>query len=478
MRRLRRVVFLTHRWLGVFLALIMALWALSGVVMMYVSYPETREAERLAGLDPLDLSACCEGVAPPLGPIDGAMVEMLGGGPVLRWFGPQGPELASLSGLEAPAIDQALAGEIARTHFRNTFGAVPAMSIAPVDSDQWTLQVSRYAPLWKASFADGRRTDLYVSGRTGQVVLDTHASERFWNWLGAVPHWFYFSILRENGPLWSQVVIWASLLGAFVTVTGIYVGLVTLRRGKRHSPFRGIALWHHWAGLIFGLVTLTWVFSGFASMNPWGWLESQGPGRELQALAGRALEPNDVEALYRALAANPQPGVVSAEVVVQGGEPFAVLIRADGTRKRAALPDLTPAPLSPHRLAALARSAKPDVEIVSQGPIRHGDAYHYSHHSTPAVLPAWRAIYADAAATRLYFDPRTGELIGYADPARRSFRWWHSALHRLDFAGLRERPLWDVVMLVLLAGVSLLCLLGVWMGFRRVKRDLGRTGSK
>src|SRR5688500_7505016 len=66
----RRMTFLVHRWLGIALALLMVLWTLSGVVMMYVSYPETTAAERLAGLDPLDLSTCCDGVAAPVGPVE------------------------------------------------------------------------------------------------------------------------------------------------------------------------------------------------------------------------------------------------------------------------------------------------------------------------------------------------------------------------------------------------------------------------
>jgi hypothetical protein len=471
MRRVRRTLFLTHRWLGVALSLLMALWALSGFVMMYVSYPETSRTEQLAGLDPLDLSGCCEHVLFPWGPLASATVEMVDGQPVLRSTGPAGPMLTSLVASAEPAIGPREAARIARTHMRNAFGAAPPMRIEPVEGDQWTISVRRYAPLWKASFADTRGTALYVSGLTGQVVQDTHASERFWNWLGAVPHWLYFQVLRDNGPLWSQVVIYSSLLGTFLTVTGIYVGIVTWRRrGKRWSPFRGVALWHHWLGLVFGLVTLTWVFSGFASMNPWGWLASEGPGTELQSRAGRPLEAGDAETLVRSLAANPRPGIVSAEVTVQGGQAWAILVNRQGERRRASLPALAPAPLAEADLARLGPTAKPGTPIASQALIARGDAYHYSHHSTPALLPAWRVIYGDEDATRLYFDPRTGELIGFVDADRRAFRWWHLALHRLDFSGLRERPLWDVVVLPLLAGVSLLCLLGAWMGAWRLTR--------
>lgn len=464
------MAFLVHRWLGIALALLMAVWAISGITMMYVSFPETSTQERLAGLEPLDLSGCCENAALPEGPIESATVEMLAGRPVLRWIGPDGLGTIGLDGT-SPLVGAREAGAIARTHIRQAFGTALAPQVEQIDRDQWTVygRFRQHAPLYKVSFADDPGTVLYVSGKTGEVVQDTKAHERFWNWLGAVPHWLYFTTFREIQPLWYNVVVYASLLGIFLTVTGIYVGIRMYGRGKRRSPFRGIALWHHWTGLIFGIATLTWVLSGLASMNPWGWLESQGPGEELEALAGRPLAGADAAALVQALAANPPPGVVSAELAVQGGEQYAILVSANGSRSRAALPGLTPAPLEEAELSAKARAAKPDVAIASAGLISKGDAYHYSHHSE-AVLPAYRVIYANADETRIYLDPRTGELIGYADAAARAYRWWHYGLHRLDFGGLNARPLWDVVMLPLLAGVSLLCLLGVWMGWRRLRR--------
>jgi len=36
-----------------------------------------------------------------------------------------------------------------------------------------------------------------------------------------------------------------------------------------------LRLWHHWTGLVFGILTLTWLFSGLLSLNPWGTLESR-----------------------------------------------------------------------------------------------------------------------------------------------------------------------------------------------------------
>src|SRR6187455_2143809 len=114
----RRMTFLVHRWLGIALALLMALWTLSGFVMMYVSYPATSAAERAAGLDALDLSACCTQADLPA-TLDGAAVEMVAGRPVLRWSGPEGGALAGLAGAPPPAIGAREAGVIALTHMRN-----------------------------------------------------------------------------------------------------------------------------------------------------------------------------------------------------------------------------------------------------------------------------------------------------------------------------------------------------------------------
>ena len=59
---------------------------------------------------------------------------------------------------------------------------------------------------------------------TGEVVLRTTRRERFWGYLGPVIHWVYFTPLRQNGPLWTEFVIWSSLIGCVMCVTGSGLG--------------------------------------------------------------------------------------------------------------------------------------------------------------------------------------------------------------------------------------------------------------
>ena len=55
--RIKRSLFLVHRWFGVAMCMLFALWFGTGIIMMYVEYPELTEEERLDTLPPLDLAA-------------------------------------------------------------------------------------------------------------------------------------------------------------------------------------------------------------------------------------------------------------------------------------------------------------------------------------------------------------------------------------------------------------------------------------
>lgn len=49
-----------------------------------------------------------------------------------------------------------------------------------------------------------------------------------------------------------------------------------LKRVPAHSPYAGSMKWHHYAGLLFGVITLTWTYSGLLSMGPFNWFEPVG----------------------------------------------------------------------------------------------------------------------------------------------------------------------------------------------------------
>ena len=72
--------------------------------------------------------------------------------------------------------------------------------------DQWTLLLRRELPLEKFAVATRRHGGLRFADR-GAVVLATTARSRGLAWIATIPHWFYFTALRTNQPLWYWIVV-------------------------------------------------------------------------------------------------------------------------------------------------------------------------------------------------------------------------------------------------------------------------------
>ena len=230
-----RLLLLVHRYLGIGFGVIVALWCLSGFVMMYVQYPDLNEREYLAGLQTLDTSTCCiadENVLEQLAGVNEISVEMLAGLPVLRaWYGSDQSLVVNLrTGRWLSSIDQDTAMQQADAFLSASGRDGEAKFLARIARDQWTVAgyFNAWRPLYQFAADDTAGTQLYVSGVNGQVIQTTTSTERFWNWFGAVTHWIYPTILRQNTALWTQVVIWLSIASLFLVGVGIYLGITCL----------------------------------------------------------------------------------------------------------------------------------------------------------------------------------------------------------------------------------------------------------
>lgn len=139
-----------------------------------------------------------------------------------------------------------------------------------IDYDQWTV-ASAFdpdRPLTRVVLNDEAGTYLYMSSKSGRMVLATTRSERALNYVGSIPHWLYVTELRRHHRVWSELMWWLSLLATIGTMLGVFVGVARLRSG----PVRGgLRRWHHISGLVISPVVLAWIFSGFLSMDD-GWL--------------------------------------------------------------------------------------------------------------------------------------------------------------------------------------------------------------
>ncbi|PZN30774.1 MAG: peptidase [Proteobacteria bacterium] len=485
-RRAMRWLTLAHRWLGIGTCLLFAMWFASGLVMMYVPFPALTGAERLAGLEPIDWRAVRwspDDVMRLAGLSEyprELRLEMMAGEPVwrLRPAGAPWQVISAVDGRKIEAIEEGEALAIARAFS----GSAGARLDALLERDQWTVAGTYHPhrPLYRVAIGDAAGTHLYVSSRTGEVVLDTGARERAWNWAGSVVHWLYFTALRANQPLWRQVVLWVSAVGIVVALSGVWLGIARLRwrgriAGQPATPYRGWMAWHHVGGLVGGVLVLTWIFSGWLSMGPpvpWTSASPPGGGSDPRVAYAGNVEPRFGMTLPRLQDLDAYPAR-QARFMWLAGRPQVVL--ANSVEAGSTVIDATsgrPRALTDQELFAAARHLVPDGRPVSMQRLEQEDAYWYTHH-TPRKLPVLRAMFDDPARTWIYIDPETGDVLARIDRGRRIHRWLFNGLHRLDFRWLRHnRPAWDIALWSLSAAGLVVSLSGVVIGWRRLRRSL------
>lgn len=466
-----RLILSLHRGLSILVGVLMTVWCLTGAVMIYAPYPRLTAAERLEGLPPLDLSRCC--AVDELGFADAEIVRrfsltMAAGSPVLRLTTAAGEQRFDLAeGRRLGPTDAPRAALIAAEFARRRGVTGAARAPEPIARDQWTVAMGG-GPFWRVAFDGG--AVVYVGQASGEVVQETRRAERALNWIGAVPHWLYPTVLRQHETVWRHAVAAAALLAAILTVTGICAAVA---RQRRRSAEAGAASrlddWHRNLGLAFGLIALVWLGSGL-SWAKLGALPSAPPtvdGRAL--LAGKPMTWGQVRPL---LAAAPNLGLPVAAVEVSaapfGGRAY-LSARSPGQHLRYDARGEIFGPGLMQVSAVLSAQDGPGLRSLIQ--LNHEDGYYFGLRQ-PVRLPVWRAILRDRDHTRLYIDQTSGGLLRQVNASDRAYRWWHQGLHRLDFnTGLRRRPLWDVVLLMLLAGVAVMSALGAWISLRRIAED-------
>jgi hypothetical protein len=102
------------------------------------------------------------------------------------------------------------------------------------------------------------------------------------------------------------------------------------------------------------------------------------------------------------------------------------------------------------------------------------DAYYYSR-GRQAPLPVLRVKFDDPQATWVYIDPAMSRVVAQIHRLNRLERWLYNGLHSLDFSFWYDRrPLWDIGVILLSIGALGTSVIGLFLGFKRVRRDVGR----
>lgn len=494
----KRWLYLTHRWLGIGMSLLIVMWFFSGVVMMYVGFPSLKTGERLAGLpalqagairiSPVSLGDSSDAIATlRLTTIIGRpayVLEAVSGSRQIK-FADNGEllsDIADAQALKAAAVYQAsLNGRESSTSDRQR--PQPTL-IEILDMDQWTVSGSLHShrPLYQIALHDDVDSHLYVSSQTAEVVRDTHRSERIWNWLGANLHWIYPVQLRRHATVWHWVIVVLSLLGLVSILTGAIVGVLRLRlrkryRGKDITPYKGYMKWHHLLGLGCVVFLTTYMFSGLMSMNPWAVFTPAQSYSGLQQVYQGHPTNSGGEVLFSALQDYLREHTDIKEVQWQwiDGQTYLIAVKTPYEYQQIAVP-------IGHDISKMLESAKqaaykalnsyvPGAQLVDTQQLNEYDLYYYSHHDSWRPLPVLRLRFNNADQSWLHIDMKTGRLLDHKTRLHRIQRWLYNGLHSLDFRVLLDhRPLWDIVVIFLSIFGLALSVTSVVIGWRRLSR--------
>ncbi|WP_167558818.1 PepSY domain-containing protein [Bradyrhizobium canariense] len=476
-----RVLIVLHRWWGVAFCLLFAMWFASGIAMHFVPFPARTDAGHFRGLAPINSEEIAHSPAEAIaasGIHDALRVRLIGRSdqPIYLIFGPS--EVKALR-----ALDLADGGvhsdrtvlDIAIAYARDR-GLDPSHAgiASPITYDQWTVsgEYDSDRPLYRVSLNDSSGTDLYVSSATGSIVVITTRHMRLLNYLGSIAHWIYPTALRHHPQAWSALLWWLALFATIGAGVGFIIGLMRLIATNRNaaSPHRGLQAWHYGFGLVCAPFILSWIFSGWLSMDD-GRLFS-GNATRVDALAiadptaWNQLRSDEVRRLHA--------GLKEIEWFAFDGRIYRRdrdMAGAHRLVQAAPEADATSYPrtfLQENEIDAAAKRLGRDCSNASV--LDADDPYEVTRITSDE--PVFRIVCSD-----IWFDidGATGELLNRIDPSRRAYRWLFGGLHTLNFSWLRHPPWLRSILIVVLCGCGFVfSLSGVVLAWQRLRNTVAK----
>ena len=475
-----------HKILGLPLSIVFFLWFASGIVMIYHSFPRASQEKRIVNLQSLpdklpDLRLLSETLSDTVR-LQSLTLEMHDNRPVLILRGKNVPDKVYADSL-IPMKPYNI-GEIGK--IVTQWCTAPVLRVDTVyEPDQWIPfgRPKEAFPIYKYIFADTDRHELYISPKDGKVLQMTDKEERLWAWLGAIPHWVYFTVLRQNQPVWIDFVKWSSGIGTVMCLAGFVLSLRITWKNRDHrwgTPYRKRWYrWHHISGLLFGIFAATFAFSGMMSlMDIPDWLKKapkeQRRGHPFRMFGnGKPILLNTYVLDYRK-ATEAAADVKQVEWASWNGHPYYRLtttgrtINIDASDSTAARPFV----ITEEMVRSEMRKIYGDSITWKMELITEYDKDYFSRKREPNSLPVYRVIVEDDMHTRHYFNPLTLRQQRTDDDGR-TRHLLYRGLHCLDFKFLTDRPwLWNIIMYTLMIGGTFLSLTGVTLTFKWITRNI------
>ncbi|QIK54949.1 PepSY domain-containing protein [Dysgonomonas sp. HDW5B] len=486
---LKRIIYSIHRVLGTFLSILFLVWFLSGFVMIYHNFPRVtpQDRHRTTGV----LSADMPEIGEVLNRIyPDTLIQKIN----LKTtsYGQSVFEISTKdSSYNLVADSSEFIRKVSYAQIENYAQKWCSADIVKVDTlsevDQWIPfnRLAKDMPIYKFHFGDSEKHQLYISSRTGEALQFTDKNSRFWAWVGAIPHWVYFTSLRQDGELWNTTVIWLSGLGSVMCLLGFGLGIYILvkqygKKKKTGTPYRKFSYkWHHILGFVFGVFVFTFVFSGMmslASIPDWVIKEGKPSGRRGMFGSSSTLKPQAYQLDYRAILLYYPHEVKGIEWTGFDKTPIYKVVTTDSTYVLdASANNITPLLLTEQVVKDKYTSQHKEPITVSV--MTEYDNY-YVDRKNKLPLPVYKIDIDDADKTTYYVNPQTGDVRSFTTKSR-MHKWMYQGLHSFNFKFLAEHPiLWNMVMWVIMIGGTLVSLSGVLLSYKYLRRKFKRLTRK
>lgn len=477
---LTKFMFTTHKVLGTLLSALFLVWFISGLVMIYHTFPKVSAKDRATKQEILTSSLPSAGEIVQRIPSDEQIESMS----VNRYLGQtvfhirtdKGRyDLPADSTEQLPVVNRERIETIARLWCQAPIERIDTLQ----HLEQWIPFgfLKKELPIYKFYFNDKEKHQLYISSKSGDVLQFTSSSQRFWAWVGAIPHWVYFTMLRQDIQLWKTTVIWLSAVGCIMTIAGLYIGIyafVRVRRRKREfaTPYKKKWYrWHHVAGTLFGIFVLTWVFSGMMSLaDAPQWLAKTHKTYPVDSIMDKnkpAIQDYPLD--YREVIKE-KGNVTQIEWSNFSSKPV-YHIQLGGKKESidASGSVVRPLHLSEAEIREAIAAIHPEERIINTQLLTDYDTY-YVARSGHLALPVYKVKIDNADQTCYYINPKNGQYRSVNTHKRWNF-WMYQGMHSLKFNWLVAHPvLWSIVMWVLMLGGTFVSFSGVVLGVKYIIR--------
>lgn len=482
MNRLIKLFYTFHRLLGTVLSILFLVWFLSGFVMLYHGFPKVTLRDKYEHQDALsvnmpDLNTIVNSV-PNCDSITNITLTTRFGRSLFKIETKDSLYQFTVDTLQNIVTDKYK--QIEKYAYRWSSSDIEKVDTL-YELDQWIPygKLRSEFPIYKFHFADTEKSQLYISSKSGDALQFTNKNSRFWAWMGPIPHWVYFTGLRQNSQLWIDVVVWLSGIGALMCLAGLVLGVyVIIKRYKNKKRFelpyrKFVYKWHHITGFVFGLFVFTFVFSGMMSLVeiPQWLVKVHNPSFSADIYKrNSSIALQNYRLDYRELLTKYPDLVKSIEWSSFGEVPIYQVVIGDSMQVFDASSDkVLNLNLNEdkvvHRLLSICDKPM-RIDLINEY-----DNYYY-HRKNNLPLPVFKIEVEDADKSVLYINPKTSE-IRYFNNNTRFRKWTYQALHSFNIKYLYDRPvLWNLVMWISMIGGTLVPLTGVWLGWRFCKRKV------